>query len=106
MGRLLCQSGNPRSPQDWGELGSGSGLGVRGPWNVLALPLVAGQTMHYFLCLLGRLGFGEQWKTGPKKGWRKEQKRQHWGIISPMGGRGLTPTWVFKQVDQVSFFKN
>lgn len=41
----------------------------------------------------------------PKEGWRKEQKGQHWGVISPTGRKGLTPTWVFKQVDQASFFK-
>lgn len=72
---------------------------------VLALPLVAGQTMHGFLCLWGRLSFGEQWRGGPKKAWRKEQKGQRWGIIRPTGRKGLIPTWVFKQVDQASFFK-
>ena len=104
MVKLLWQSEDSRSPRVWGLWVKGVGWECGGHLGVSALPLVAGQTMHCFLCLLGRLRFGDQWRGSPKKAWRKEQKGQCWGVISPTGRKGLTPTWVFKQVDQASFF--
>lgn len=56
------------------------------------MPLVAGQTMHYFLCLWGKLKFGEQWRRGPKRGGERSRKGSVWGIISPVGRKGLIPT--------------
>lgn len=35
----------------------------------------------------------------------EEQMGQRWGMVSPTGRKGHTPTRVFKQVDQASFFK-
>lgn len=88
MVRLLQQSENPMSRQDLKVLGREVGWGLRGWWDDSALPLLAGQTMRYFLCLWGRLKFGEQWRRGPKRGWRKEQKRQHLGYHKPSGQKG------------------
>lgn len=88
MVRLLQQSENPMSRQDLKVLGREVGWGLRGWWDDSALSLLAGQTMRYFLCLWGRLKFGEQWRRGPKRGWRKEQKRQHLGYHKPSGLKG------------------
>lgn len=52
----LRTSGPPRV---WGCWVRGAGWECGGHLGVLALPLVAGQPMHCFLCLLGRLRFGE-----------------------------------------------
>lgn len=53
MVRLLQQSENPMSRQDLKVLGREVGWGLRGWWDDSALPLLAGQTMRYFLCLWG-----------------------------------------------------
>lgn len=94
----------PGLPRVWGCWAGRSGLRVGTTW-----------VFQHCLWLLGRQcivscvfwgdRFGKEWRGGPKRGWRKEQKGQRWGFISPTGRKGLTPAWVFKQVDQASFFK-
>lgn len=88
MVRLLQQSENPMSRQDLKVLGREVGWGLRGWWDDSALPLLAGQTMRYFLCLWGRLNGGE----APRGGGERNRKGSIWGIISPVGRKGLIPT--------------
>lgn len=69
--------------------------------------LLAGQCT--VSCVFAGQGVGETETWGavarrPQEGWSEEQIGQRWGMVSPMGRKGHTPTRVFKQVDQASFF--
>lgn len=74
MVRFLQQSKNPMSQQDLRVLGREVGWGLRGWWDISALPLLAGQTMHYFLCLGGDLNLGSNGGEAPRGGGERSRK--------------------------------
>lgn len=65
LGDAFGSLGTPRYPQDWGQR-----LGAGGHLDFSALPLVAGQTMHCFLCLWGDLDLGNSGREAPRSGQR------------------------------------
>lgn len=80
MVRLLQQSENPMSRQDLKVLGREVGWGLRGWWDDSALPLLAGQTMSYFLCLWGRLKFWGAMEERPQEGVEKGTEKAAFGV--------------------------
>lgn len=76
MVRFLQQSKNPMSQQDLRVLGREVD-GVEGLVGHFSIAFVCWADNALFPVSWGRLKFGEQWRRGPKRGWRKEQKRQH-----------------------------
>lgn len=90
MARLLWQSENPRSPQGLGVLGGQKRAEGGDHLGVSALPLVAGQTMHCFLCLLGRQ-IWEGVEGRPQEGMEKGAERAALGFHKPNGQKGTYP---------------